>query len=805
MSSGLQQQAFSKKAVSWFRSMIRSVSVFVAYSNKLSVKSNSGVYFVVHPTFSKSNSPFRQDDSSRCEKMSFDKHSLISQQVLNESNHCVDESYSFDDYRLDAAHLMLYKDGRVVALKPKVVETLVALIEKRGEVISKDELMDRLWADSFVEESNLTQNIYLLRKTLGKCENGRPYIENFARRGYRFNGEVKLPASTELVFATQTRTQTVVEETTTENSSRRNWLISAIAAAGVIGVTAFVFTTIIPSRFSTANNISVVTPFESFKLKRHSDSNDITSAVISHDGKFIAYNGKQNSLWLKNTATGDDIKILPESGKFTRSVISFSPDDNHIYFFNISEDKKGRIAKMSVVGGSVEQIVVEDVWSDASLSPDGKHLSFIRNDNETGKQYLMIADANGTGERAAAASKEGMWFGLWSQSTAWSPDGSRIASTGGTTADGRSIWDIKIFSVAGGEEIATIKPGSDWSWIDAILWLPDGDNLLVIVGDHTAQGQIYKHTISTGEWKRVTNDLNNYVRLSVTADGKTVVTIQHENPGNLWLYPANGDTSQAKQITFGRNLMTDATGVSWTPDGKIVYATNTGSRWEIWMIDADGTNQKQLTQNCAGNDTCSQPVVSPDGRYIVFHATLGGVRNIWRMDIDGGNPTQLTTDGGYSPSISSDGRYVIYARYAPASMLWQVPIEGGKAELFSKITSIASAAFSPDGKYMAFGHYDKKAKQPFQTCVARVEADSPEKCFGISRSFPRWTEDGKAFYYLDHSYLGIWKQPLDGERELFFEFPGERTNNFAFSQDRKSLVVARSKPTQDIVALTDER
>lgn len=144
----------------------------------------------------------------------------------------------------------------------------------------------------------------------------------------------------------------------------------------------------------------------------------------------------------------------------------------------------------------------------------------------------------------------------------------------------------------------------------------------------------------------MTKDLSDYVRLSVTADGKTVITTEQENPGNLWTLPVGADPSEARQITFGRNLMTDTTGVSWTPDGKIVYATNAGGGWEIWKINADGTDQKQLTENCAGNDSCSQPVVSPDGRYIVFQASRAGVGNIWRMDADGADPVKLTEDGG---------------------------------------------------------------------------------------------------------------------------------------------------------------
>lgn len=102
--------------------------------------------------------------------------------------------YEFDRFRLDAVNLMLYENDASIALAPKVVETLVALVEKSGALVSKDALMARLWKDAFVEESNLTQNIYLLRKTLGAAENGQPFIETFRRRGYRFTGKIKAAA-----------------------------------------------------------------------------------------------------------------------------------------------------------------------------------------------------------------------------------------------------------------------------------------------------------------------------------------------------------------------------------------------------------------------------------------------------------------------------------------------------------------------------------------------------------------------------------------------------------------------------------
>jgi Tol biopolymer transport system component/DNA-binding winged helix-turn-helix (wHTH) protein len=731
--------------------------------------------------------------------MSSNKSSIISQQNLTEDKSYVNETYEFEDFRLDAAHLMLYRDDKTIPLKPKVIETLVALVERRGEVVGKDELMDRLWADSFVEESNLTQNIYLLRKTLGKCRDGRPFIETFSRRGYRFNGEVRPLNGSELLIATRTRTQTVIEEETIERSAdrtRNRLMIGAVVICGLLLLSGFAFL-----KFKN-KDARAAAPFDDFKFKRHSDKGDVTSAAISRDGKFIAYSDQKKALWLKNTATESVVKTMPES-EADSHVGAISPDNNNMYITRSAKDKKSEVIKVSLFGGAAQQKVAEDTWSGFDLSPDGREIAFIRG-SDTGEIALMIAQTDGSGERKVAVTSGAAWFGLWGQTIAWSPDGERIACTGGISSEGKESWNIKILRASDGAELSLIPPAPNSPWISDIAWMPDGDNLLTINGEQSSLGQIYRYTISTGEWHRVTNDLSNYMNLSITADGKTIVTRQDDNPGNLWLLPADGNTGEARQITFGRNLFTDMTGLSWTPDGKIVYATNASGRWEIWIVDATGGNEKQLTQNCFENDSCSQPVVSPDGRYIVFQASRNGVRSIWRMDVDGSNPKQLT-EGGTYPSFTPDGRFVVYSRQVDNPALLRVSIEGGEPEEFNKISTALAASVSPDGKVFAFNYYDKTAKQPFLTCVAPVEADRPERCYDNSRSFPRWMADSTGYYYLDHGYAGIWKQPLNGKRGLFLEFPGERTDNFAFSPDGKQLVVARSKPTLDMVALISEK
>ncbi len=91
--------------------------------------------------------------------------------------------YEFEDFRLDTAHLLLYRNEREISLAPKAVQTLLALIEHRGEVLGKDELMEMIWTDSIVEESNLSQYLHVLRKTLGETADGKPMIETLRRRG----------------------------------------------------------------------------------------------------------------------------------------------------------------------------------------------------------------------------------------------------------------------------------------------------------------------------------------------------------------------------------------------------------------------------------------------------------------------------------------------------------------------------------------------------------------------------------------------------------------------------------------------
>src|SRR5215203_4773376 len=130
------------------------------------------------------------------------------------ASHC----YLFDGYRVDVSERLLFKENREVQLTPKVFDTLLVLLENSSHVLTKKELMEQVWPDSFVEENNLAQNISILRKALGQSKEGEHYIQTVPKRGYRFVADVTSTDTEEesLIVRERTRTRIVVEESDEE-------------------------------------------------------------------------------------------------------------------------------------------------------------------------------------------------------------------------------------------------------------------------------------------------------------------------------------------------------------------------------------------------------------------------------------------------------------------------------------------------------------------------------------------------------------------------------------------------------------
>src|SRR5215469_6519070 len=131
-------------------------------------------------------------------------------------------TYEFGPFVLDTLQHSLFKEGKPVALTPKTYDTLLLLVENHGRMLLKEELMKALWPDSFVEESNLTQQVSMIRRALGESASDPRYIVTVPGRGYRFTGEVKISADSEDRLGTNGSTETTTLQIEDANSIPRS-------------------------------------------------------------------------------------------------------------------------------------------------------------------------------------------------------------------------------------------------------------------------------------------------------------------------------------------------------------------------------------------------------------------------------------------------------------------------------------------------------------------------------------------------------------------------------------------------------
>jgi Tol biopolymer transport system component len=345
-----------------------------------------------------------------------------------------------------------------------------------------------------------------------------------------------------------------------------------------------------------------------------------------------------------------------------------------------------------------------------------------------------------------------------------------------------------------------------------VQWLPDMTALLVVAGEGPPTAQVWIVNYPDGRARRVTNDLGTYRALGVTADAKTLTTVQAQGLLNLWIVP-EGNAAKSIRLPTGNIGFYASAGnnLAWTPDGKIVFVSTEGGNADIWVTAPDGSNRKQLTSNGAQNFS---PIISPDGRYIVFSSWRDAKKNLWRMNLDGSNLVRLTSGLSDSyPSVSSDSRWVVYTTQdGPKPVIWKVSIDGGTAVQVSDQVA-TMAAVSPDGRFIAYAY--PESQDPFappnRLALIPFEGGAVIKTFEIRGSGTvatvlQWAQDGKSILYSinANNVTNIWSQSLDGAApKQVTDFNDLLMTSFAWSQDGKQLACTRGSLLRDAILVTD--
>lgn len=733
--------------------------------------------------------------------MSSDLTSIQSQFNLNSDNSNSESVYEFEKFRLDAVNLMLYENETAVSLAPKVIETLLALVERSGEIVSKKEMMNRLWADSFVEDANLTQNIYLLRKTLGKGADGRDFVETLRRRGYRFTGEVKRTKLSDSKAAEQSHlTNNAAQTALLEKPSARFSLRYAVAALCVLLIAVFGLTMF----YRREKGGAAQTPRTgNVSLKRLTPNLTTFNPVISPNGEFVAYAKLEekgmNSLRLRNMQTGEERELLPPVTKGYMGL-QFSPDGREIYYLtNKKNAPRDVLARINIETGATREIV-ENIFVWFAVSPDGERVAFVRDAD------LIVADTNGDRNERKISTRDGKskWFSSQTAQPAWSPDGKRIVVSGGYLEQGAKRSELIEISASDGAEKRIETP--PWEKIGSVAWTEGGAALYVIAREEPNQPmQIFYLTFENGAARKITSDLHNYNSLSLTADSRFLVAEQSAGKSDVWIAEKN-NLKQIKQITFDDEENTGVNGLAFMPDGRIVYTSPRSGNIDLWMMNADGSNQKQLTSNLSGWNIRPRP--TPDGRYIVFQSFYENQNRIWRMDADGKNVIQLTSGGTAesSPDISPDGQWVYYASASDERVsIWKVSINGGEQVRVSADDKCSAPSVSPDGKLIAV-HYEWDQKASSKIGVISAETGNLLKTFdaAVFRRILKWSPDSKSLIFIQRNSPNLWQQPIDGgEPRQITDFNLEQTWNFAVSPDDQRIAVVRGSINTEAVLINN--
>ena len=543
-------------------------------------------------------------------------------------------------------------------------------------------------------------------------------------------------------------------------------------------------------------------PFQTVKMARLTATGKVKDAAISPDGKYVVYmeeKVRQQSLWVRQVVTGSTVQIVPPADVGYVDM-TFSNDGNYIYY--LKGDPFSPLYQVPTLGGTSKK-VIDRVDSAVTFSPDGRRLAFLRANPAKGESSLVIVNIDGTGEQTLATRKIPDFFLFEGISRiSWSPDGKIIACPAGSTDSNGPYYNVVGVQVADGA--AQILTSQRWGWLSQVAWLSDGSGLAIVAREEeVSPSQLWRLSYPGGEVRRITNDLNHYDDVSLTGDSKMLVTVQSKRASNIWIAP-KGDAARARQITSGTS--DSSLGLSWMPDGKIVYESDASGKPQIWAVNPDGSGQRQLTADGYNY----RPAILSGGRYIVFHSFRGGVTNIWRMDLDAGNLRQLTHGKrNFFPDISPDGQWVVYSSFDSGELtLWKVSIDGGDSEKLSDPTANLPS-ISPDGKYIASFYWDDKANPPEGVMIFPFAGGQPTKRFSILPDAVNgfalhWSPDGLDLLYLDDDLSNIWSQPIDGGQPTqLTNFQGDLIFNFAWSHDGKWLALARGTVADDVVLIED--
>ncbi len=753
-------------------------------------------------------------------------------------------------FQLNAERKVLFYLDKPIDLPLKEIELLCVLTENGGELVTKEELLNRVWKDSFVDESNLTRHIYRLRKMFAEYGEMEEMIQNVPRRGYRFTGnvvhkifeqpddeliterqpppiitEISAPTPPEVTaFPPSIKSPTGLEGAESGSYSTRLWATLGIFLIGSFSFLGYNY--LKPKRL-------IDTVFKKTIVEKVPITGRLNSVAISPDGKYLAYvneePAKNGILMLYQLETGKEREVLNAPDAMIE-VRNFSPDGNYLYFeYTADTDSYSSFKRVAVLGGEMTD-VPSALESDVGISPDGKKSIFFRRVNNDEAQQIIVADLDSKAETIVYTTKDDYVY-----SPRLSPDGSKILVLYGDKKEGVSKpAKLGWIPVSGG---GITRIGNDtWNALNSkwpytiyshYRWLLDGSGIVFTVRLEPEDNfQIFMVSFPRGEVTRVALDNSDYytATATTTSDHQILATIKKIFTDSIWEYDLQ--TKKAKQIKAISNLSSGEDGIATTLDNKLLFCQLDGKgNRDLWQMNSDGSGAGLFV---SGKGKIENPMVSADGKYVYFttnsYEWSPTVRTnaIWRVNRNSSNPEQLTA--------AMDGRQLLIGVYPDnRNLLFLDWVDEGfnyRAKKFNldsrqtlpifddKNLFLMRMDLSPNGKKILYATFNKVSGQvPNSNTTFRVADFDGTKMKETPLTLPRFwapylwpgrfAPDSKSVYYFPYSTPNeVWQVELDhGKSTRIASFNFDKIYNLTVSRDGKKLYLVLGNTTDEVLLI----
>jgi DNA-binding winged helix-turn-helix (wHTH) protein/Tol biopolymer transport system component len=645
----------------------------------------------------------------------------------------------FGPFRIDPEQRRLFRDQQPVPLSPKAFDLLLLLAERSGQVVPKDDLMRWLWPDTFVEESNLGQHIFQIRKALGEQAQDPIYIATVSGRGYRFAQKVRIispEAEEETVLESRSRSRLVIEEETMSDGTpawavKLRGLLVAVLAAGMVTVMAVAW---LLRPLATPPKVLAV------RQITHTGGAEPYSRVLA-DGSRVYFSeeiGGTGSL-AETPAAGGETRLVSTS---VPSVIVYDIDreQSRLLLGTQSPDFNNPLWVTPTTGGPGQRLG-DVLASEAALwLPEARRVLYSHN-----MEIDAISGDGGDSSRLLTAPGNVLTICL-------APDGKRLRySVRDPASGGTSLWE----SGADGANPHQLSFG--WKsfpefWNDGEYggsWTPDG-KYFVFRGSRDGVESFWA-VREKGDWLhrnpktpvQLYTSADHFGEPRFSPDGKKIFFVAFQIRRELVRY----DNAQKQFVPYLGGI--PALWVSFSPDGKwISYRNDTDS--SLWRSRVDGSDKLRLTFPPM---QVLHSTWSPDGKAIAFEGRIPGEGSRLRLvSADGGKvetvPSNSLSDSG--ASWSPDGRLILFQRWtktpegARNSAIYALDVKTRETRMMPGSLGFDGVHCSPDGKYAAAADVPHHKLMLLDFAAQRWSELSDGAPFGWGI---RWSSDSRYVYY----------------------------------------------------------